>query len=70
MQKSGFGNVGIRDISQAVMNGFANWVKNRNGRDLPMMSRWKYRITGTFLQWAYTNSILQYCIVTAEKEKR
>ncbi len=67
LEAIGFQRIQFQDISQPVMAGFADWVEAQKGVQLSLLSGIKYRITATFLNWAYSRSILQYSIIVAEK---
>ncbi|MDJ0879779.1 MAG: methyltransferase domain-containing protein [Halieaceae bacterium] len=67
---SGFSSIEVRDISQEVMLGFAGWwrcYRERAGH-LPTRSRLKYLITARFLDWAFTNNVLRYVMVCAQRK--
>lgn len=68
LDNNGFQNVKFHDVSQPVMAGFSGWIRSRESEYLPFLSRLKYRITAAFLNWAYRQSVLQYFLITAEKQ--
>jgi len=74
LQEAGFSEIGIIDISDHVMPGFARFIRRfrESGKlgKLGASRRLKYAVTGRFLQWAYRRSILRYCLISATKTGR
>ncbi len=75
LQETGFENIRMVDISEHVMPGLAQFIRNLRLDKIPAgagtrpgWSGWlKYRLTGRFLEWAFRRSILRYCVITATK---
>lgn len=67
LQEVGFQQIAIEDISKDVFVPFGQWVnafkhsiKNQKGSWL------KYRVTASFLNWAYKRNVLRYVVVSAK----
>ena len=69
LQKTGFEQVAMEDISAPVMAGFSDWVRGSGDRrsTLSWQSRLKYAATAKFLDWAYRRRILRYYLISAVK---
>ncbi len=63
LKETGFGQIGITDISEHVMPAFSAGAGKKPG-----CAGWiKYTVTSRCLKWAYHRSILRYCVVSATK---
>ena len=75
LQESGFEDIRMTDISDHVMPGLAQFVRKLRqdkgaaggGKKPGWLGLLKYRVTGTFLEWAHRRSILRYCVICATK---
>jgi cyclopropane fatty-acyl-phospholipid synthase-like methyltransferase len=63
LEKEGFGNISVVDISEHVMPAFTSG----DGKGLRWSAWCKYAVTSRFLKWAYHRSVLRYCVVSATK---
>jgi cyclopropane fatty-acyl-phospholipid synthase-like methyltransferase len=72
LMDQGFGDIQVLDISEHVMRGFGRSFRKANatahaGKRPGWKGRVKYVVTGLFLDWAYSRSILRYCVISATK---
>jgi microcystin synthetase protein McyJ len=73
LEKNGFTNIQLIDISAQVMPKFRVWLTQFKRdysvryRSLPWYLKIKYEGTANFLKWAYDNKVLRYVIVSADK---
>lgn len=75
LQEAGFDNVQVIDISEQVMPGLAQFIRDlrqdnvvaRDDRKLAWSGWIKYRLTGRFLEWAFRRSVLRYYLISATK---
>ena len=68
----GFKQVNSEDISESVFLPFGAWLaseENRIKAAASTRSIWlKYKVTTTFLAWAYRKNVLRYVVLTAKLE--
>lgn len=75
LQESGFADISMTDISDQVMPGLAQFIRQLRqdnvafggGKKPGWLGLLKYRITGKFLEWAHRRSILRYYVISATK---
>lgn len=70
LQQAGFSLCDSQDISEYVFEPFGNWLSSsqeRLKRIRRNRSAWlKYKLTATFLSWAYRAKVLRYIVITAK----
>lgn len=69
LEQAGFDDIELKDISRAVMRGFAAWWASYRSKaaQLPIRSRLKYAVTASFLDWTYRKGALRYLLISARR---
>jgi cyclopropane fatty-acyl-phospholipid synthase-like methyltransferase len=69
LQQVGFEEIESQDISEHVFEPFGDWLTSSgmNGRKLKgNVGAWlKYKVTATFLAWAFRKQVLRYIVISA-----
>jgi hypothetical protein len=71
LESAGFVNVTVTQVSRQVFGGFSTFAASRASllREFVLPHVWlKFVVTGQVLGWVHRNQVLDYIIVTADKQ--